>query len=234
MSQALTFVSDLKFGHYMKIPPRTMFMAQVVATTCSCVIQVLVLNYALKTIPGVCEPAQPDHFTCPGGRVFFSASVIWGLIGPARIFSPPQIYSSLFLFFPLGALVPVAIHLLARRRPKSFLRYLMAPVIFGGAGAIPPATPLNYLSWGIVGWVFQYMLKRYRSGWWRRLNFLTSSGLDLGLALSTLVIFFAFTLREIEPPSWWGNEVGKDTLDYMGGAVQKKVAEGEVFGPKSW
>lgn len=31
MTQALSFVSDLKFGHYMKIPPRTMFWAQVVA-----------------------------------------------------------------------------------------------------------------------------------------------------------------------------------------------------------
>lgn len=75
MSQALTFVSDLKFGHYMKIPPRTMFMAQVVATTFSCFVQVVVLNYALKTIPGVCEPTQPEHFTCPGGRVFFSGNV---------------------------------------------------------------------------------------------------------------------------------------------------------------
>jgi OPT family small oligopeptide transporter len=72
MSQALTFVSDLKFGHYMKIPPRTMFMAQVVATTFSCFIQILSLNYALKNIPGVCTPEQPEHFTCPGGRVFFS------------------------------------------------------------------------------------------------------------------------------------------------------------------
>jgi hypothetical protein len=72
MSQALTFVSDLKFGHYMKIPPRTMFMVQVVATTFSCFVQVVVLNYALRTIPGVCEPTQPEHFTCPGGKVFFS------------------------------------------------------------------------------------------------------------------------------------------------------------------
>jgi hypothetical protein len=76
MSQALTFVSDLKFGHYMKIPPRTMFMAQVVATTFSCFVQVIVLNYSLKTIPGVCEPTQPDHFTCPGGRVFFSGTYL--------------------------------------------------------------------------------------------------------------------------------------------------------------
>ncbi|KAK4106767.1 small oligopeptide transporter [Parathielavia hyrcaniae] len=234
MSQALTFVSDLKFGHYMKIPPRTMFMAQVVATTFSCFVQVVVLNYALRTIPGVCEPTQPDHFTCPGGRVFFSASVIWGLIGPARIFSPGQIYSSLFLFFLLGAAVPLAIYLLARRRPKSFLRYLMAPVIFGGAGAIPPATPLNYLSWGIVGWLFQYLVKKRCFAWWRRLNFLTSSGLDLGLALSTLVIFFAFTMREVEPPRWWGNEVGKGTLDFKGRAVQVVLGPGETFGPAEW
>jgi OPT family oligopeptide transporter len=165
---------------------------------------------------------------------FTSASVIWGLIGPARIFSPGQLYSSLFLFFLLGAVTPLVIYLAARRRPKSFLRYLMAPVIFGGAGAIPPATPLNYLSWGIVGFVFQYLVKKRHFAWWRRLNFLTSSGLDLGLALSTLVIFFAFTLREVAPPKWWGNEVVKTTLDYKGQAVQVVLPPGETFGPASW
>lgn len=29
MSQAVTFLGDFKLGHYMKIPPRSMFMAQV-------------------------------------------------------------------------------------------------------------------------------------------------------------------------------------------------------------
>lgn len=29
MMQAITFLQDFKLGHYMKIPPRTMFMAQV-------------------------------------------------------------------------------------------------------------------------------------------------------------------------------------------------------------
>lgn len=72
MSQALSFVGDLKFGHYMKIPPRTMFMSQVVATTFSCFIQIAVLNSALKAIPEVCTTTQREHFTCPGGKVFFS------------------------------------------------------------------------------------------------------------------------------------------------------------------
>lgn len=252
MSQALSFVSDLKFGHYMKIPPRTMFMCQVVATTFSCFIQIAVLNFALNNIDGVCTRTQPDHFTCPGGRVFFSgmllsalptytllidcttASVIWGLIGPARIFSPGQIYSGLFIFFGVGAITPVIIYFAAKKWPKSPLKYLMAPLIFGGAGAIPPASPLNYLSWGIVGFTFQYFIKKRHFGWWSRLNFLTSSGLDLGLALATLFIFFAFTLNNINPPSWWGNDVVTTTMDYQDTAIQTVLPQGETFGPATW
>lgn len=49
-----------------------MFLTQVVATTFSCFIQIVVLNLALNNIEDVCEPHQADHFTCPGGRVFFA------------------------------------------------------------------------------------------------------------------------------------------------------------------
>lgn len=34
MTQAITFLQDFKLGHYMKIPPRTMFMAQVIISAC--------------------------------------------------------------------------------------------------------------------------------------------------------------------------------------------------------
>ncbi|KAJ4325689.1 hypothetical protein N0V84_003407 [Fusarium piperis] len=234
MAQSLRFVSDLKFGHYMKIPPRTMFLTQVVATTFSCFIQIVVLNLALNNIEDVCEPHQADHFTCPGGRVFFAASIIWGLLGPARMFSPGQVYSGLFAFFIVGAVTPIVIYVAAKRWPRSPVRYLMAPLIFGGAGSIPPATPLNYLSWGIVGFVFQFWIKKRHFRWWTRLNFLTSSALDLGLALATLFIFFAFTLHDVEPPSWWGNNVVSTTMDVQGTAIQAHVAQGERFGPKSW
>ncbi|KAM3518569.1 hypothetical protein NHJ13051_008088 [Beauveria bassiana] len=234
MSQSLGFIADLKFGHYMKVPPRTMFMAQVVATTVSCFVQITVLNLALVSIDNVCDIRQRDRFTCPGGRVFFSASIIWGLIGPARMFSPGRIYSGLFSFFVLGALSPVAIYLWTRRWPRSPAQYLMAPVIFGGAGSIPPATPLNYFSWGVVGFVFQCWIKRRHFGWWSRLNFLTSCGLDLGLAFGTLVLFFAFTLRNVEAPQWWGNSIVERTMDFRGTAIQVVLPEGQTFGPPTW
>ena len=160
--------------------------------------------------------------------------MIWGLIGPARIFSPGQIYSGLFSFFVIGAITPVIIHYAVKKWPKSPLRYLMAPLIFGGAGSIPPATPLNFLSWGLVGFVFQYWIKKRHFRWWSRLNFLTSSGLDLGLALATMFIFFAFTLHDIGPPAWWGNDVVTSTMDYKNTAIQVVLPPGDTFGPKAW
>lgn len=150
------------------------------------------------------------------------------------MFSPGQVYSGLFLFFIIGAIVPIMVYFAAKKWPKSPIKYVMAPLLFGGAGAIPPATPLNYFSWGIVGFVFQYWIKNRYFRWWSRLNFLTSSGLDLGLALATLFIFFAFTLQGISPPKWWGNNVVTSTMDYQGTAIRAHVQQGQKFGPTSW
>lgn len=160
--------------------------------------------------------------------------MIWGLIGPQRIFSPGQIYSGLFWFFGVGAIVPVIFYFAARRFPRSPLKYLMAPLIFGGAAQIPPATPLNYLSWGVIGFIFQKLIRQRYFAWWSRLNYLTSSGLDLGLALSTLFIFFAFTMNNVQAPTWWGNTITTATLDAQDTAVQAMVAEGQHFGPAVW
>ena len=190
-------------GHYMKIPPRTMFTAQVVATTISCFVQVFVLNFALNNIEDVCTPEQKQKFSCPGAKVFFSASIIWGLLGPQRIFSPGQVYSALFWFFPIGALMPMVFYFAAKKFPRSPIKYLMAPLILGGAGSIPPATPLNFLSWGAIGFIFQKYIRTKYWNWWSRLNYMTAIGLDTGLAISTLVIFFVFTLNKIDPPVWW-------------------------------
>ena len=66
------------------------------------------------------------------------------------------------------------------------------------------------------------------------MNYLTSSGLDLGLALSTLFIFFAFTMTGVQAPNWWGNTITTATLDAQDTAVQAVVADGQHFGPAVW
>jgi hypothetical protein len=137
----------------------------------------------------------------------------------------------LLVFFGIGAVAPIVVHLASKKYPKA--KYIMTPLIFGGAGSIPPGTPLNYLSWGIVGFIFSYHIRKHYSRWWLRLNFLTSSGLDLGLALSTIVIFFLKWLG-IRGPKWWGNTVVSTTMDFQGTAIQVVLPEGQRFGPKEW
>lgn len=36
MAQAVSFLSDFKLGHYMKIPPKSMFLVQVPCTISTC------------------------------------------------------------------------------------------------------------------------------------------------------------------------------------------------------
>lgn len=233
-AQGISFVSDLKMAQYMKVPPRTVFLAQVVATLWSSVVQVAVINWALGSIDGICEPHQTNHFTCPNAEVYFNTSIVWGVIGAKRIYGVGALYSPYLLFFAIGAICPLVTWLLARKYPRSIWRFVNWPIIFGGSANIPPATPLNYISWGIVGLVFNKWLRDRWRGWWMQYNYLTSAGLDVGLALCTIVIFFALQLPNVDMVDWWGVTAPANTMDTLGTAVVRTVADGETFGPKVW
>ncbi|KAM3067181.1 hypothetical protein ACMFMG_005450 [Clarireedia jacksonii] len=231
MNQAHAFLSDLKLAHYLKLPQRPVFAGQIVATVWTCIVQVGVVEWAFENIDGVCQSGQKNNFTCPNGRVFFNASVIFGLIGPGRIFSTGAIYGGLQYFWLAGAVLPFVLYFLARTFPKSSVRYLNAPLFFGGTNELPPATPLSYLSWCMYGFIFQKLIRSRYKGWWMRYNYITSAGLDVGLAICTIVIIAALNLTGTGFPDWWGNRAPANTKDYLGKAIARKVAPGETFGP---
>jgi OPT family small oligopeptide transporter len=194
MYQAVAFSQDLKLGHYMKVPPRVLFSGQVIATLWSCFVQIAVLNWTFGNVENICAQDNTQHFICPNGRVFFNASVIWGLVGPQRIFSAGQVYNSMLYFFIAGAFGPAIFYYLARMFPNSNLRYINVPLIFGGSGQIPPASTINYTTWAAVGFVFNKVIKNRYRGWWSNYNYITSAGLDCGLAISTIIIFLTLQL----------------------------------------
>ncbi|KAF9038022.1 OPT oligopeptide transporter [Panaeolus papilionaceus] len=239
MAQALTFTSDFKLGHYMKVPPRSMFWAQVVATVIAGTVQLGVQAWMFTNIPGMCSEDQPDGFICPSTEVFGTASIIWGVIGPARQFSKGQVYYSLTFFFLAGFMCPVIAYVIGLRFPNSWVRYINFPVIFSGTGAIPPASAVNYVPWGIVGFIFQYVIRRRHFSWWTKYNYVLSAALDAGLAVSVVLIFFCLQypkngsigLNTIQ--TWWGNTVYTNTADYKGTPMWK-LAKGETFGPATW
>ena len=79
-----------------------------------------------------------------------------------------------------------------RFKNNSLLKYVNWPVIFSGTGLIPPATAVNYVPWCITGFIFQYFLRRRHFSWWAKYNYVLSAALDSGVAISALIIFFAY------------------------------------------
>lgn len=152
-----------------------------------------------------CHSNQPSHFTCPNGRAFFSSSIVWGVLGPQRMFGPGSMYANFNWFWLIGAGSPVIIWVLGRKLKVGFARYINAPIMFGAMGWLPPATPISFSSWAIFGLIFNYWIRKRWNGWWCTYNYVTSAALDAGLVLSTIIVFFAITLPGVTIPQWWGN-----------------------------
>ena len=233
----LTYISDMKVGHYMKIPPRSMFKAQAFAVIWLSVVQICTYNFLLGNIDKICTPDQSQGLTCPSARTFYNASVIWGVIGPKLVFGAGQLYSWCNYFWLIGFLCPVIQYVLARRYPRSALRYVVFPAFFGAAGMIPPATTWNLAQWCIVGLIFNWIIRRMYPGWWSRYTYVLSGALDIGTALCVVIVGLGLGLGNIEISeklNWWGNTVINNNLDANGAAVSKQLVSGQKIGPAHW
>ncbi|KLO07527.1 OPT oligopeptide transporter [Schizopora paradoxa] len=239
MSQALIFTSDFKLGHYMKVAPRPMFLAQVIATVVAGTVQLGVQSWMFTNIQDFCSPTQKDGFTCPSTEVFGTASIIWGVIGPSLQFSRGQVYYPLVFFFLLGAFLPIAGYLLGKKYPNNFLKYINFPIMFANATYIPPATAVNFVPWAIVGFIFQYVVRRRNFSWWTKYNYVLSAALESGVAICAIFIFFCLeyprngSIGKSSIQSWWGNTVFRKTADWEGVRLMT-VPPGQKFGPSTW
>ena len=216
VSQGIFFAQDMKLGLYLKVPPRLLFAAQGGAAVLGSFTSVGVTAWMLNNISDVCTTDQSSGFSCPNGRTVWSSSVIWGLIGPARLYSAGKIYSSLLHFFWIGALMPALTWAIWKKTGHDFWRKVNWPLIFVGTYNVPPATGINYSSWALVNVIFNFWIFRRFFAWWTKYNYILAAALDTGTALSGIVIFFCITYPGGVFPDWWGNTVYQNTADWEG------------------
>jgi len=174
--------------------------------------------WMLGNVSDICDSEQSNGFSCPNGRTVFSSSVIWGVIGPARLYSIGKIYSGLLHFFWLGAVTPLITWVIWKYGMKrgwkvAWLEWINWPLIYVGTYNVPPATGINYSSWALVNIIFNFWLKKRFFAWWSKYNYVLAAALDTGLALSAIIIFFCITYPGGVFPDWWGNTVYLNTAD---------------------
>lgn len=230
--QSIGFLANLKIAHYMKIPTRTTFLAQVVTTIITSLMTIGIIDWQFANIADFCSPENTAGYTCPPISVFNTAATIWGGIGPSRVFGHKSLYYPILWFLLIGALLPIPFYLLAKRYPSSKFKYVNIPVAFSGASTIPPATGINIASWTLVGLIFQYYVRKRHLGWWVRFNYILSAALDAGTALGLIIIFLALQLPKGGITlNWWGNTVWQNTADAIG-LPALLLAPNQTFGPQ--
>jgi hypothetical protein len=85
-----------------------------------------------------------------------------------------------------------------------FLKWVHVPVLLSAVKVWPPAAAVNFNSWFVTGFFFQFVAFRYYRKWWSRYNYVLSAALDTGVAIAGPLLFF--TLSNVDGGlTWWGN-----------------------------
>ncbi|XP_042482392.1 oligopeptide transporter 1-like isoform X2 [Macadamia integrifolia] len=212
LNHSIYFLYDLKLGHYMKIPPKSMFLVQMVGTLIYNMIGFGTAWWLLTSVENICDVTKlpkGSPWTCPRENVFYSSSIINGVVGPLRMFGKLGVYAKLNWFFLFGLISPVPIWWLSCKFPQhKWIQLIHMPLIFSSAAAFPVIKAVHFWTWGVVGIFFNiYVYGRYK-GWWTRHNYVLSAALQAGAAFLSLLVYFSLQMNGRFGLDWWGADGG--------------------------
>lgn len=228
--QADNYVSNLKMAHYCKIPPVALFRGQLFMVFVQVFVNLGVLNWSISNIKDYCMSYQASKFTCPDATTYYNASVMWGAMGPKKIFN--DVYPILKWCWLIGALLGIFFGLWKRFASKYYPKWFNPVLFVGGMLNVGPPYNLMYiLPGGFVNWFSQVYMKKYHLRIWEKYNYILDAGFSCGLVFSSIIIFFAVQYKEVDL-LWWGNDVPYEGVDalYLPKKNVTETAKG-YFGP---
>ncbi|RBA11793.1 oligopeptide transporter 6 [Fusarium proliferatum] len=195
LDQTLNLCSDYKFGFYMKIPEKELFVAQIYGTLLGPFINYGVMRLIIDGI-GV--------ETLTGAK----SSASWLALKSRNFYST---YAYIFWGFLVGPLLVLTAYGVQRWRPTWNLEHYCNPVVMMfGATWFPVYGTTNLMTSAIVAFVFMGYIQRYHGAWFRKYNYLTGVGLDCGTQIMLTIMVFTISLTNTEFPVWWGNSAVTD------------------------
>lgn len=126
------------------------------------------MNFQIREIPNVCDAHQKDRFTCPGINTFFTAAVLWGTLGPQKMFGKGGMYTWLLIGFPIGFILPFGMPSRTLQEIYTCHSILISPslVVYYARKRFPKATilrsihPVVILAGGLIWAPVSYLPKQ--------------------------------------------------------------------------
>ncbi|KAK9452112.1 OPT oligopeptide transporter protein-domain-containing protein [Limtongia smithiae] len=209
--QAESFIADQKIAHYAKLPQRSVFRAQMLATLIQCFATIGAVQALFDTVKDFCSTTQPDKFVCQFPRTVYSDAIMFGVINPNRVLT--TLYPALKHAFYIGPLIAIPFGILKLKYPMRMKAIHPALIVSGAAFWGSTYNYTYYVGGFYAATAFMFYLRRYRTAWWEKYNYVLASGLSAGVAFSGIVIFLSLQYTQTSL-SWWGNNVIAAGVDY--------------------
>ena len=236
--QALTLISDLKLGHYMKVPPVAMVGCQLYGTFLGAI---TTTSVSWLVMEGMKSQIGSGDWRAIGFMTFYNAGAIWGAIGPTRFFGIGTPYESLLWGFLIGFLLPflpwVLLFLLVDIRlirlawtshvSLGILEVYQYPTlgVLLGCWRVPEHgaytharqlfLPVLFIQISSKSLLFLAIILIIKHDWWKKYNYVLSASISGAVSLCVLVIS-VFNNLGAHAPVWAGNpDIDNDVpIDY--------------------
>ncbi|CAF1044874.1 unnamed protein product [Rotaria sp. Silwood1] len=193
--QTLVLIQDMKLAHYIKIGPRSLFLAQ-------CLASLICSTFSI----GIHYVYLQKGYLTKSWSIFNNTKLGWTLINNYDEFFNGTNLSNrdLLWAFLVGAYIPIPGWILSRFKRFSWLKKLHWPLIFVTISWMPSIVPAGTLfTWLVIGLAVHFMLGKYK--WKQRHVYLISAALDFGLNLTLIIVNSALQNKNRFFPQWWGN-----------------------------
>ncbi|KAM3504056.1 hypothetical protein MY10362_003805 [Beauveria mimosiformis] len=201
-------LQDMKIGHYMHLPAKTVFASQIIGTLIGIPINYATIRWVLDTKSDYISGLKEDptrQWTGQALAGYLSSGVQYVLIGPKELFKQ-EIYRPVPYGFLVGAIAPFFIFTLHKLFPRAKFHLWNTTIFFSGMSSFYGNISTGYTSSFIGGIVVMYWAFRYRYNLWARWNYILAAAFDAGFNFNMLLVFLCFGAgKVIVMPHWWGN-----------------------------
>jgi OPT oligopeptide transporter protein len=129
-------------------------------------------------------------------------------------------YQIVSIGFLVGIILPVPFWLIHKYVPggsKLRLDYWNIAIICGYLGSLSHGTTSAFLFHFAVGFASQFWLRKYKTNWFIKYNYIMSAGLDGGAQVISFLLTFTVlgaSGKAVDFPAYFGNNFNKGNFDY--------------------
>ncbi|GAA5835259.1 hypothetical protein JCM11251_006662 [Rhodosporidiobolus azoricus] len=214
-AQGLSLARDLKMAQYTKLPPRVTLWVQSLGTVVGAILQLVILKTVISAQRELLLDTQGSNIWS-GQQVqsFNSQAVAWGALAK-HLYGSGSTYQIIPFCILIGLAVPLPFYVLHRFFPKLKFDQVVTPIICWCLGNLSVGINSSVFTTFVLALFSQYYLRKYRSTWFRKYNYLMSAALDGGTQFMVFIATFALfgaSGNTVNMPKWALNPKGN--FDY--------------------